>query len=390
MGRRRILCLAGYFLPGFKGGGPIRSLKNLSDWLDGDFEVYVLTRNHDLGDHKPYSNKQAGRWYQEGHTRVQYLSGWLRRPWQIRHAIEDVQPHLLYCQSFFDPVMTFLPLLLRRLHFISRRLPVLVAPRGEFSPGAIGLKRARKRIFIRVARWLGTYADVAWHATGEDEAQLIQNLLGHQDRIYCAPNLPPRFDLMEPRTRVKIPGRLHLAWLSRISPKKNLLGALDVLCRVKRQVSLDIFGTIEDETYWDRCMTVMRRLPKNVAVNFRGALEPHSVVATLKEYDGFLFLTLGENFGHVILEALTAGCPIIVSDQTPWTNLEARQCGVDLPLDRPTDIATFIDRLADMGADEHERWVRGAEALASAYRNQPDLISPTQKMLLAVSSTADG
>ena len=37
------------------------------------------------------------------------------------------------------------------------------------------------------------------------------------------------------------------------------------------------------------------------------------------EYDAFVFPTRGENFGHVIAESLSASCPVVCTDQTPWT-----------------------------------------------------------------------
>ena len=43
--------------------------------------------------------------------------------------------------------------------------------------------------------------------------------------------------------------------------------------------------------------------------------------------------TLGENFGHVIVEAWTAGCPVLVSDRTPWRQLASHGVGWDVALD---------------------------------------------------------
>jgi glycosyltransferase involved in cell wall biosynthesis len=45
--------------------------------------------------------------------------------------------------------------------------------------------------------------------------------------------------------------------------------------------------------------------------------------------------TLGENFGHVFVEALAAGCPLIISDRTPWLNLKQKEIGWDIPLEEP-------------------------------------------------------
>lgn len=65
------------------------------------------------------------------------------------------------------------------------------------------------------------------------------------------------------------------------------------------------------------CLTLAR--VRRVSEGIRGALP-------------FLFPTLGENYGHVIFEALAAGCPVIVSDQTPWQDLEKREVGWVIPL----------------------------------------------------------
>lgn len=35
-------------------------------------------------------------------------------------------------------------------------------------------------------------------------------------------------------------------------------------------------------------------------------------------YDLFVFPTLGENFGHVVIESLSAGTPVFMSNTTPW------------------------------------------------------------------------
>lgn len=44
--------------------------------------------------------------------------------------------------------------------------------------------------------------------------------------------------------------------------------------------------------------------------------------------------TQGENYGHVFIEALSSGTPILLSDQTPWRNLKDKGIGWDIPLAR--------------------------------------------------------
>ena len=97
----------------------------------------------------------------------------------------------------------------------------------------------------------------------------------------------------------------------------------------------DVYGTLEDRTYWVLCDGIMKQLPVNIVVNYRGVVRPDDVISTLSQYDAFFLPTLGENFGHVVLEALLAGCPVLLSDRTPWRDMPVRRAGFDLPLDAP-------------------------------------------------------
>ena len=76
--------------------------------------------------------------------------------------------------------------------------------------------------------------------------------------------------------------------------------------------------------YWEKCQRIIDDLPENIQVKYNGTIGHEKVVREMASHDLFFLPTLGENFGHVIFEALAAGCPILISDQTPWRNLEKR------------------------------------------------------------------
>ena len=83
-------------------------------------------------------------------------------------------------------------------------------------------------------------------------------------------------------------------------------------------------------------------LPSNVKAKYCGTIDHENVFDVLSNYDAFLFPTLSENFGHVISEALFAGCPAIISNTTPWLGLEKSGAGWDLDL---TDRESFINAI---------------------------------------------
>jgi glycosyltransferase involved in cell wall biosynthesis len=80
-----------------------------------------------------------------------------------------------------------------------------------------------------------------------------------------------------------------------------------------------------------------------------------------------LLPTAGESFGYVIFEALAAGCPVLISDRTPWRDLDRSGVGWDLPLSRPDLIRARLQRCIDMDADEHRAMSHRAREFALAY-----------------------
>ena len=92
----------------------------------------------------------------------------------------------------------------------------------------------------------------------------------------------------------------------------------------------------------------MKKLPPNISWEYKGLVDSEKVVQTLRPYHVFLFPTLGENYGHVIQEALSAGCACILSDQTPWNDLEENDVGFVYPLKQIDDYVKAVDHYAEM------------------------------------------
>jgi hypothetical protein len=81
-----ILVLTGCYLPGFRGGGPLRTIFNAVSSLHGDFDFHILTADRDLGDAAPYPGIGGAVWHTVGHARVRYLSPAEQRPadlWRV-------------------------------------------------------------------------------------------------------------------------------------------------------------------------------------------------------------------------------------------------------------------------------------------------------------------
>ena len=385
-----ILVLADHYLPGVKAGGPIRTLSSLVARLGDEFAFWVLTRDRDFGDAQPYDDLVPGTWLTVGKARVQYVAETSMTRGLLARAVKESNARAMYLNSFFSLRFAILPVLYARLRLLPA-VSIILAPRGEFSPGALRLKRIKKRCFLLLGKASGLYRDVVWQASSDHEVRDIRREFGHHARIVVAPNLAmPSDSAISAERSPKQAGVLRIVFLSRVSRKKNLDGALSMLRGLHGRVSLDIYGPVEDASYWQECQDAIRTLPSNVAVHYGGMVAHSDVGRIFRAHDLFLFPTLGENFGHVILEALTAGCPVMISDRTPWRNLKQMEVGWDIPLDQPALFERALAECVEMGDELHRRMSTCASAFAQARMEDPEIVEQNRRLLRTAIARAGG
>jgi glycosyltransferase involved in cell wall biosynthesis len=352
--RPNVLVFTGYYLPGYKAGGILRSVINAVSHFHAEFRFFIVTRDRDLGDAAPYPGVQVGAWQDVGPARVLYLPPGGESLSRIREIVTGTPHDLIRLNSFFDP-LTVKVLLNRKAGRIPRT-PIVLSPFGEFAWPSLCQKYPKKAVFIRAARLFGLYAPVVWHASNSTEAKEIGDVMGvPESAIRVAEDLPTVWD-REPEDPVADPtarsATLRVAFFSRVSPEKNLDFALSALANVRNPVDFDVIGPIENVPYWERCQELIRALPTNVTARSLGSITPDQVLPTLSQYDVMFLPTGGEGYGHVIAESLTAGTPVLISTLTPWRDLQARGLGWDLPLD--DDVAPFVRVLEAIGVPSSE------------------------------------
>ena len=192
MRQPQVLAFLPAYLPGFKYGGPVRTLASMVEWLGDEIGFRIVTSDRDLGDAEPYRGIRLGVWQAVGKSQVLYLAPEELTLLRMRSIIRATPHDAMYLNSFFAPTFTIGPLLLRRLGAIPKR-PVIIAPRGEFLPSALRLKRYKKRPYLAVVRPAGLYAGVTWHASSEAEAARIREWVGADTEVVVLPNpLCPR------------------------------------------------------------------------------------------------------------------------------------------------------------------------------------------------------
>jgi glycosyltransferase involved in cell wall biosynthesis len=373
-----ILVFVDWYLPGYKAGGLITAVANLVHFIGDRFQLFVFTRDRDLTDKNAYTGVRRDEWTSVGKARVVYSDD--LSIGQLRRRILELLPNVIYLNSFFS-TLTIKSLCLRQARLIPA-CAIVLAPRGEFSPGALRIKAWRKAAFVACALRLGLYRDVIWQASSELERGHIASQLRAarfvNPAIHIAWDLPSQNWLQAANESPKPAKRsgTRFLFISRVSRKKNLLFALDVLCALMGRVEFDILGPLDDPGYWKECQRKIEFLPGNVIVRYRGTIPREDVPKVASEYHFFLLPTQGENFGFAILEAMAASCPVIVSDRTPWREATDGGAGWSLPLEDRDLWRRVLQQCVDMDQAEYAEMSRRArdfvEAWAQSHNRQDE------------------
>lgn len=355
MEKTKLLILSQCFYPSKYRGGSTVSTVNLVKALNSYFDISVITTFHEIGTGEPYTQVRAGKNRIFG-CDVYYLENQkLGTVWKL---IKDIRPSVLFVSSIFSAMHSIPSLLYHK--YTDPRVKLIISPRGELLKEARKLKAWKKKLFLQAIRLTGLTRKTEFHATSREEQQELLSIFPNAP-VHCISDLCLAEDNPYPRP-VKVSGVLRIYTASRVHPIKNIDKAIDILKNVKGNIQFDIYGPIEDRTYFDACLEKAAGLEEGVKADYKGCLEHDKMPELISHYHLFLSPTRNENFGHSILEALQYGCPVVISDRTPWKNLEEDHAGYSIPLDRMEEFSGAIQNFADMEASQYRLWCDGAAA----------------------------
>lgn len=376
-----ILIICNYYLPGYKSGGGLRTLVHMVERFHDRFDFRIITRDND-GDNLSYTTVKINDWNTVEGAQVFYLSKDNVNISKLRELISEVKPDSIYLNSVFS-TLTIFCLTLRKLKLIPK-IKTILAPEGELSDGALKFKSYKKKPFVALAKGAGLYQNLIWKATADLEKQETERFKGRGGKIFVAPNLPSGELLSDYRQDLKPKknaGEVKMIFLSRYMRKKNFKWLVDNLINFEGRLTIDIYGPIEDAPYWEETKTAISKLPPNVTVEYKGLLEYEKVSKKLFEYHFFVLPTVGENFGHVFVEALAAGCPLLISDCTPWLNLEEKNVGWDLPLENPAKWLEMLTYCINLDQVSYSSLSENARNFAARWLLDPKVEEDTLTVL---------
>ncbi|HIF38480.1 MAG TPA: glycosyltransferase [Gemmatimonadetes bacterium] len=361
--------------------GPTRSIVNLSRKLV-DVNFRIVASNVGGSDTSDGRQQVMPQWQEIDGFKVMDVGRNLRSVRWIKKILSEQRYNLVYLNSFFDPFLTLLPLLI--LGFSQRSgHNVIVAPRGELFASALASGRWKKRFYLTVIGVFDVYEGIIFQAASAHERKVIRkhiNSAGDDIRVVSDIVTLGAFSGCSEKFRAS--GSLRLVYLSRITPAKNLIYALEIIGKSNVQVSLDIYGEIVDSMYWRLCEKYITKHDLGDRVQYRGEVDYGDVHQLVGTYDAFILPTKAESFGHAIGEALSVGTPVIISDATPWQGLEDEGAGIGIALLEQNKFVTYLSWLSSLSEVEYRHLRIQARRFVVEMMSNPRVLADNKNLIL--------
>lgn len=272
-----------------------------------------------------------------------------------------------------------------------QRVPRVVSVRGMASAWALAQGVAKKR-----AAWvLYQKRDLAradlLHATSDAEADAIRALGLHAP----VATIPNGVDLPQLSPARSEPSEVQTAlFLGRIHPVKGLPDLVAAWARVRPSRWRLIVAGPDEDGHQREVEQAIRDANLGDIISFHGPVDDDAKWDLYRMANLFVLPSHSENFGIVVAEALASGIPVLTTTGTPWSDIQAHDCGwwtrigpdgLEPALADAT--ARPPDQLRAMGArgrqlvQDRYSWTRAAIQMTEAYAwlfgrgSRPDFVT---------------
>ena len=364
MEKIRILISATGYFPAKRYGGPPISIRNFCNLVGDKCDCSIITRDHEYQEKMRLEGIEEG-WQHYGSCQVLYLRSENLGLLRYLKIIDEIKPQLIYINSLFDARFTIPLLICGRI----RKIPCLIAPRGELAHQAVSRKAYKKKPYLKIFRLLFLNNRVWFQASSHIETMDISKRIeGSESRIVLLPNIPSVPNTIEPKTAKSI-GELSIIFLGRIMDIKNLSYAIDVISQLHGRVRFNIYGPIEDEEYWKDCLNKIKGLPEEISVVYHGEIKHKDVFNAYKQNDILFLPSKIESYGQAIAESFYAGVPVVISNRTPWKEVQKYNCGYSGSLNDKEAFIRIVQKYIDMSDTEFQECSRSAIAYIKEKSN---------------------
>lgn len=366
----RVLHVSAYFAPAFVYGGPPRSILGLCQGLQTvgvEVQVFTTTANgrsdfvpsRNGGDiHEGVPVRYFPRKFPKSFFRVDGLA----------EAIRSTAGRydLLHIHGLWNLTVWASAGQARALG-----IPYVISPRGMLNRGAMNHQNLRKRLAYPLVERRNLAAARLLHATSESEAQAIARY-GLGPRIAIVPNgVELETGSNGPRGEFRRKYGLEaeaplIVFLGRIHPIKrlDLLAAAFDRVRAAAPAARLVVAGPDEGGHRKTIEPLFAR--SSQAVIWTGELAQAEQQALLRDASACVLCSDSENFGMSVLEALSAGVPVVATHTCPWPELETAQCGRWVE-QTPAAIAEALIHLLQQATEAQAMGRRGRRLVEKKY-----------------------
>jgi glycosyltransferase involved in cell wall biosynthesis len=379
----KLLHVVSSYLPAVRYGGTIVSVHGLCRALvERGHDVHVYTTSVDgAGDSdvphgEPVDIDGVKVWY--------FRSRHLRRLYWAPDLAAALSAHVAEFDVVHTQAIFLWPLWAAARAARRAGVPYVVSPRGMLERDLISNKSALlKGLWIAAIERHNLERAAAIHVTSSrevDEAAAFGFNLPPMREIPNGISFEAASGEVPPAIDAIVRGEPYVLFLGRVNWKKGLDRMISALARVP-SIRLVIAGN-DEENYRPVLDRLAARLEVTARVTYAGSVHGAGKAALLAHARLLVLPSYSENFGNVVLEAMAAGCPVIVSKDVGLADTVASS-GAGLVVDGNADtLGAAISELLDdpamgkaMGergqrlAHERFSWPVVAAEMESLYRS---------------------
>jgi glycosyltransferase involved in cell wall biosynthesis len=367
----RILHVVPSYIPAYRYGGPIRSVHGLCKGLVKlGHDIHVFTTNvdgpsdSDVPLRTPVNIDGVKVWY--------FPSKWLRRlywsPPMAKALAEHVSKFdLLHLHSIF-----LWPTWAAARAARSANIPYVIAPRGMLVKALIRRKsRFLKRVWIHLIERSNLEHASGMHMTSQREVAEASKFGFRLPPQFIVPNGIDIEDTSgvagrpSPAVNDLLLSRPFMLFLGRVNWEKGLDRLISALSIVP-DIHVVIAGN-DEEDYQPLLETLADRCGVRDRLHFTGPVHGTDKNALLKHATMLVLPSYSENFGIVVLEAMAAGCPVVVTPEVGAAEL-VKDAGAGMVLNgNPKGLGKGINELLLNSQLLKEMGERGKKAVRENF-----------------------
>ncbi|WP_456454346.1 GT4 family glycosyltransferase PelF [Methanopyrus sp.] len=113
--------------------------------------------------------------------------------------------------------------------------------------------------------------------------------------------------------------KFHVGTVARVEPIKGIDVFVRMAAKVveevgKNRVRFHVVGPIDDREHYERCQEIIERQGLEQVVRFHGSRPPEEILRFYHKFHVFVLSSRSEGLPMALLEAMSAGCPVVASE----------------------------------------------------------------------------